>query len=541
MLDATAKKLLRLLRPDAAPELRRAALLILGEVGTRGGELTATLTEALDDADAGVRLEALHAAGKLRIEQSLPRLIQRIADGGPESEAAALAAAKMGEKGTRALRELMGHVAPGLRRRIAGAMASAGTVSAETAAVEALLDSDPGVVDAAARSLGAEIPLLPSASRKALGDHLLELLAKKKGPPLPPASETAIVRLVAALGDERAKAVLWDRILPAYRPEVRGAALQALGRWAESPGKDQVKRLLTCAADLDFRVASPALMILKGVSVRDRQLSEWLPLLDAPDVAVRRAVIDKIGDRDRPDVTAALLRQLAHQDRELRDKALTHLTRLAKGRQALADAVLEAASADEAWVLARAIAPFIRDFPAATLDGVFARACKYLDVGDRRADALLFLLREADSRALRDRLEERGVALRKKKDYARALAYFRLLARDPAVAAPVRFELAACGLKVSGKDLSADARAADHVLHQFTALVHGHEAEVTKALQKAKWLEPEDLFYLGFHFAEKDHQEQKFGGLALKLLVKRSPKSKLAKDAKTKLKREGLD
>jgi HEAT repeat protein len=541
MPDATAKKLLRLLRPDSAPELRRAAVQVLGEVGTRDGELTASLREALDDPDAEVRLEALHAVGKLRIEPTLPRLVQRIAEGGPESEAAALAAAKMGDKGTRTLRDLMGHVAPGLRRRIAAAMASAGTVSAETAAVDALLDSDPGVVDAAARSLGAEIPLLTPANRKVLADHLLDLLKKKKGPPLPPASETAIVRLVAALGDERAQKALWERTLPAYPADVRGAALHALGRWAESPSKDELKRLLTCAADADFRVASPALMILKGVPVQDRQLTDWLALLDAPDVAVRRAAIDKVCDRDRPDVAAALLRQLNHRDRELRDQALAHLTRLVKGRQALADSVLEAASPDEAWVLARAIAPFLGDFPAAMQEAVFTRACKYLDAGDRRADPLLFLLREADPRALRDRLEERGVALRKKKDYARALAYFRLLARAPACAASVRFELAGCALKTSAKDVSAEARAADPVLQQFAALVHSHEAEVTAALQKAKWLEPEDLFYLGFHFAEKDHQEQKFGGVALKLLVKRSPKSKLAKDAKTKLKREGVD
>ena len=101
--------------------------------------------------------------------------------------------------------------------------------------------------------------------------------------------------------------------------------------------------------------------------------------------------------------------------------------------------------------------------------------------------------------------------------------------------------MAACGLKVSGKDLNADARAADPALHQFAALIHSHEAEATEMLQKAKWLGPEDLFYLGFHFAEKDRQEQKFGGTALKLVVKRSKKSKLAKDAKMKLKREGLD
>jgi HEAT repeat protein len=541
MLDATAKKLLRLLRPEITPELRRAAIAVLSEVGTRGGETTIALNETLDDPDAGVRLEALRAVGKLRIEQALPRLVDRITEGGPESEAAALSAARLGDKGTRALQNLMHRVAPGLRRRIAAAMAGAGTASGETAAVDALLDTDPGVVDAAARSLSAEIPTLTPTNRKALADHLLDVLKPKKGSALSTASETAIVRLIAAMGDERAEATLWDRSLPSYSPEVRGAALQALGRWAESPNKEKLKRLLTCAGDADFRVAMPALMILKGIPVADRQLADWLPLLDAPDVAVRRTVIDKIGDRDKAEIAAALLRQLGHRDRELRDQALSRLTKLTKGRQALAEALLDAATPDEAWFLSKAVAPFFRDFPGKLHEAIFARACKHIDASDRRADALLFLIRESDARGLRDRLEEKGLALRKKKDYTRALTYFRLLGRDPACAASVRFELAACGLKVSPKDVNADARAADPVLPQFAALIHSHEAEVSEMLQKAKWLEPEDLFYIGFHFAEKDHQEQKFGGTALKLLLKRSPKSKLAKGARTKLKREGLD
>jgi HEAT repeat protein len=541
MLDATAKKLLRLLRPESAPEVRRAAALVIGEVGTRGAELTSVLGDALDDPEPAVRLAALEAAGKLRLEQALPRLLNRITEGGPESEAAALAAARMGAKGTAALKDLMHHVAPGLRRRIASAMASAGTVSAESAAVDALLDSDPGVVDAAARSLSAEIPSFTASSRKALADHLLDLLKKKKGPPLASASETAVVRLLAALGDARAEAAFWERTQAPYRPEVRGAALQALGRRAEAPAKDKLKRLLACAADSDFRVAAPALMILKGVPVNDRTLTDWLTLLDAPDIAVRRAGIDKLGDRDRADVAAALLRQLTHRDRELREQALAFLTRTIHGRQGLAEALREAASPDEAWLLARAIAPFFGEFPASLHQRIFTQACEYLEVGDRRADALLLLVRETDARGLRDRLEEKGLALRKKKDFARALAYFRLLGRDPACGPDVRFELAACGLKASSKDLSAEARAADPALQQFTSLIHAHEAEVTEALRKAKWLEPEDLFYLGFHFVEKDRQERTFGGEALKLLVKRSPKSKLAKDAKAKLKREGMD
>ena len=60
-------------------------------------------------------------------------------------------------------------------------------------------------------------------------------------------------------------------------------------------------------------------------------------------------------------------------------------------------------------------------------------------------------------------------------------------------------------------------------------------------LKQAKWLEAEDLFYLGFHFVEGAGVDRTFGGQVLHLLLKRSPKSKLAKDAKRKLRSQGLD
>lgn len=119
--------------------------------------------------------------------------------------------------------------------------------------------------------------------------------------------------------------------------------------------------------------------------------------------------------------------------------------------------------------------------------------------------------------------------------------YLRPLGRDPACGAAVRCELAACGLKLSDKDLSAEARAHDPALEQFAALSHVHQEELRKFIAKAKWLEPADLFYLGFHFAERDRQDREFGGDMLRLVLKRSPRSQLGKDAKSKLKREGFD
>lgn len=540
MLDATSKKLLRLLQAANSTEVRSAAALVLGEVGTRDAELGPALCQALRDADASVRLQALTAVGKLKLEQALPELLARVHQGGPEAEAAAQAAAQLGAKGTRALRGLMPQVAPGLRRRIAAALGTGGTASAEIAAVETLLDKDPGVVDAAVSSLMSQVPSLSAAHQRALADRLLELLETPQEPPLSPASETALVRLLAALHDAHAEPIFWARLDRARPPQLRAAALQALGALSISVDKGKLQRLLACAVDADFRVAAPTLMILKALPVNARALKEWLPLLDAPETAARRLGLEKVATSDTPEVADALLRQIRHRDAAFRKEALSCLTSLKHGRAALVKALLEAPSADEAWSLARVQAPFASQYTPEIVTKVFQQACTYLESADRRVDALLFLLREVDAHEVRDQLAERAATLLKKKAYETALIYLRLLAREPACAETLRFELAACGLKVSPRDLATEARAADPALQQFTRLVHDHETPPLERVQQTKWLDPEELFYLGFHFVEGERRERDFGAQVLQLVVQRSPRSKLAKDAKSKLRSQGM-
>ena len=182
-----------------------------------------------------------------------------------------------------------------------------------------------------------------------------------------------------------------------------------------------------------------------------------------------------------------------------------------------------------------------RSYASALREKLYVRACDYVEAGDRRSDALFFLLRAADVKKLHARLQIKALALRKKKTYDKALAYLRYLTKDPACGVPIRLEAAGCAVKESQHDVGAEARSADHGLQQFSRLLSNYQAEVTKFVDKAKWLEPEDLFYLGFHFAEQNGAPQKFGGAVLRLLLKRSPKSKLAKDARAKLRSAGLD
>jgi HEAT repeat protein len=541
MLDATGKKLLKLLQPSHSAKVRAAAALVIGDIGLRDPESARLLIDLLDDAEEAPRRQAMAALGKLHVDKALPHLIDRVAHGGPDSDIAAQAAAQLGAKGVRALSDLMSKVAPGVRPRIAAALASSGTMTDSPSAVVSLLDGDPGVVDAATRTLSAEIPALSAGHRKALADHLLDLLKPaRKSPALPIASQAAVVRLLGVLQDARAVPLFWDRVQPPNPPELRAAALQALGTEVDAKKKDHFNRLLTCAADSDFRVAAPAMLILRTLPVTSALLPAWLTLLEAPDVAVRRLGMEKVGDHDRPEIAAALVKQLTHRDRGVRDDALARLGRFDHGRRALVEALLEAESPDHAWLLARAQEPFIRDFVPALRKRLLDRACVYLEKGDRTADALLSVLRTADAAGLREALEERGLALRKKKKYETAMFFLRLLGRDPACGAPIRMELAACGLKLSAHDLNAEARTADPCLNSFANLVHSLPAELAEFLRKAKWLEPADLFYLGFHFAEKEKEEKQLGGQMLKLVIDRAKSSKIGKDAKNKLRNEGL-
>ena len=538
MADTTAKKLLQLIHPDRSAELREAAALVLGEIGANDADTSRVLCQALDDPEPIVRRFAVDAVGKLKIQDALATLLARVEKGGEEASRAAEVAARLGARGTKALQEMMHKLAPGQRRYIAAALGSAGNASADAAAVEFLRDKDPGVVESAVRSLIRQVPTLSAAKKRSLAEPLLALLKHGKSG-LPPASESAALRLLAVVGDADAEPIFWDYVLAPHSPNIRAAALQALGGRAVTPNKERMHRLFANAVESDFRLAAPALLMLQQQSATTKTLGDWLGLFAAADVGVRRMVLEKVADFDTDELATALLGQVGHPDRAYREAVLARLTGSPRGQKLLQKALVDAETADAAWTLARSLAPFARDFDAALRDKLFARACAFHEASDRRADPFFFFLREADAGDLRDRLEARAVAARKKKDYETALGYLKLLARDPSIGFSIRLELACCGLKASNKELASDARANDPTLGQFAHLVQGYAPDLLAALEKNKWLEAEDLHYVGFHFIEKAGSARKFGEDVLRMLVRRWPKAKLAKDAKTKLKAAG--
>src|SRR5437763_8358315 len=111
-MQLSTKQLVDLLRKDRRADVRRAAVIVLGELAGKDAEVASALCEHLDDADGPLRLEVLRAVGKLEVDAALPTLLERVKVGGEEADLAAQSAARLGAKGTRALQELMPKVAP---------------------------------------------------------------------------------------------------------------------------------------------------------------------------------------------------------------------------------------------------------------------------------------------------------------------------------------------------------------------------------------------------------------------------------------------
>src|SRR5207237_6995112 len=127
---------------------------VAGSVGSaKEKSLVKGLLAALDDPDPTLRTAAVEAVGQLKIDAALPRLEEFVRGGGPELEAAVHAASQLGARGIRQMSRIMDDATPGQRSRIADVLARSGTGNALIVTAHTLLDSDPKVVDAAARSL----------------------------------------------------------------------------------------------------------------------------------------------------------------------------------------------------------------------------------------------------------------------------------------------------------------------------------------------------------------------------------------------------
>jgi hypothetical protein len=163
------------------------------------------------------------------------------------------------------------------------------------------------------------------------------------------------------------------------------------------------------------------------------------------------------------------------------------------------------------------------------LDAFWKRLQAAIAAEDRIQNSFMHVLKKAGGDYVYERLAGEGAKLFKVKKYKEAVAFFAPLKEFPEFKAEHKFLLGLAQLK-------AHPQRPQPAVELLIDVYRNSAFPLLESLKKEKKLEPEDIFSLGFTFAERPGDERDLGKGLLEHLVARVPRTKIGKSAKNKLK-----
>ncbi len=347
------------------------------------------------------------------------------------------------------------------------------------------------------------------------------------------------IRLLGQLGRPQSRKWLIGFVGADHHHSVRFHALVALLHCLREQHlqKGEFARLLPLLEEAEFSDAVRlTLELLEAHPLPEEYQAALSRLVGSPHVAVQKFALRKMGEFDSPAAVRALVQQLGDPDATRRDAAARSLQKISTARPALTKEFLACEDAGKAWAIAQILPMYEGKWRRDTLDAIWEHLQAAVADDDRIHGAYLYFLKSVDADYVYAQLATRGAQLTQKKHYREAIKFLTPLKEFPTFQAEDKFRLALAQLKLHPHAVESSARRHEPALELLADLYRSSAFPLLEALKKEKTLEPTDLFYLGFHFAEGAIDERDLGKDILEFLVTRYPRTNLGKSAKNKLK-----
>lgn len=532
-MDATLKRLLAFCSGKDL-ELACAAVKVLGVLAPKDPEVRKGLSRLLEAENPTLvhyALAALRDAAGPEILEPVMRHLSAPAPLGPEAVAFA-------ERHLAAARPFLVKAAaqkdPGRARAAIALLGKVPPADLDPAALLPVLKSaDEATIQEATALLRARVE---GMSR----DRLAAFLKKLKGfsetreVRAAPAALTACVKLLGAAGPGGdLKSLLAYAADGKLAPRVRRNAFFGLAK-AEIPKKESARAAKAALAALveDPAVAEAAGELLKKLPPEPAWKGPLAAALGTPGPG-RGAALSAAARLGGRTAVELLLPLLGHKEPDSRHAAARALARAEGAVALLVKQVDKKLSNEAAWGIAEAVRLSREGMTPADKKALRDRVLALLAKDDPTAEVLADAAREAAPEIVGPALLAKALA---EKDPARRAEALKRTLRVWPEAAEAKLALALADIRKGSKDLSPAARAQDRGLATLATLAKGDAAGTAAALAKEKGLSSQDLYYVGFHFAERAGPEGEFGRLVLKAFLKRFPKDERAEGARNKLK-----
>jgi len=541
-------KIVDLLSSEAV-ERRIAAAIVLGEIKAKGTAVVDALAATLETGIGLLQRHSLEALARVGAKRALPKILPLLSARDEDVRRAATAAVvSAGEEVLPILRARIAGASGDERRSLDAVLAALGGRDAFEALLEGLVTSDAAAAKAAAIAVRQRVKDADGRQRRtyfAQVQKFLEKAARRGGPS---SAVAAGAKILGYLEDERAVPLLVElTVRDRNAPNVRQEALIALRFLLDAKSSGAaldavVAALVDAAQDPDRALAQTALHTLAGIRLPPEAMRPIEKLVGHADFERARFAIEMLGRQEGPQAARVLVNVVATTtDKRRAELAASCLRVHEEGKPVaagvrddavapLARAILEASDVDRAWLLRGLLRASASRTPAATRKQLLETALKRLASGEGHWEPLLATVRDADARATVEPLRALAQRLRKT-DPDKSVSVLRVLCQGEGAADEDRYALAVAELARGSRDTRAAARAGNEALRLFGAMID-RGTDVAAMLRKDRSLDLEDLYYLGFHFAE---ESLPLGEELLRLIVEKGGRAKIARMAKSKL------
>jgi hypothetical protein len=319
---------------------------------------------------------------------------------------------------------------------------------------------------------------------------------------------------------------------------VRRNALISLSRIGlrGSGHDDLTERLLPLLNDPDFpNVVRNALTILETVQLPRRIFKQLPKLLENRHPAVKRFVLTQLANIPGEKTVSLLISHLDFADPMIRDAAAESLSKLPRAIPKLLQRMMGTKDLEKGEKMALILRNHRAFFKPSRCAGLFRKLSRALEKQDPQLKVYSLLLKQVNPDFFYAEAMKRGRQFKRAGKFELAKRYFELLSTGLFHTDEVRYEQASLFLKLSRKELSPAARNSDPALNLFVVLARASYHDLIKLLKQDRILNANDLYYLGYHFAEKLYEQKSFGIEVLKHLMKKYPRSKLRLTAKKRI------
>ncbi|MCS6862691.1 MAG: HEAT repeat domain-containing protein, partial [Abditibacteriales bacterium] len=526
-------------------ELRCAAAKVLGELKPKEKQAIAALTRALSEDNDVLRRYVLEAIGKIKDKTFIPALLPLLGNNGGVRVQAVDALASFGSSIVAQVKSLAKSEDSTTRHSAIEVLVKLKSKSSLRALFDVVRETEfplsHHIAQHASAQLEQVIPTLTPSEKDELYEVIQDALAQDE---THATLALMALRALSVLQNPQSTPTLLRFTQPEWTSPVRAQAMTAL-RHLHIADADVPAVAAACFAllnDRDFpHIVKPALDLLYRLPLADEITPQLEECLRSRYVEVKNFAVRKLGHVNSDRAIALLLQCLNDSDAIIRDLAQHALLRQPAVVPQVLKQLEEATSDEQRQGLLPILRAHAASFTKATIHRLVKQFLTRLHKGDESYRAYLDLLRRAAPEAALEPLLDEADAHLKAQRYGDAVKTLSALSGTELFTEEVQYRLALAHLKQSRKDLALASRQTDPALRLFGNLLVRHATTLAERLKQDKLLEPEDLFYLGFHFAERSHAEKTFGAAMLQHIARHYARRDLGKAAKKKLQVEGLE